>query len=178
MKFRIVALLLALLAAGPASALIVGDDHDLGYIEFGIPSGDADRTAYVNHLIGMGLGTNDTALGQDFTRSNADFGALPTAIFGLNGTGTTINLGTTDFLYLFAKYDGPNYGSIVWYVGDLDGIITIPTGAGGESGSKYGLSGWTLFTGNGTTEVPEPGLLLMFGLGLAAVGLSRRRART
>lgn len=176
MKMRIVTLLLALLAAGPASALIIGDDHDLGYIEFGIPSGDADRTAYVNHLIGMSLGSSDTALGQDFTRSNADFGALPTAVFGLNGTGTSIGLGTTDYVYLFAKYDGPNFGSIVWYVGDLDGTISIPSGAGGDTGSKYGLSGWTLFTGDGTTtEVPEPGLLLMLGLGLAALGIGRRR---
>ena len=136
MKIRVFALLLALLAAGPASALIIGDDHDLGYVEFGIPSGDADPTAYVNHLIGMDLGTSDTALGQTFTRSNADFGALPTAVFALNGTSTAINLGTTDYVYLFAKYDGPNYGSIVWYVGDLDGIITVPTGAGGTSGTR------------------------------------------
>jgi hypothetical protein len=177
MKLRIFGLLLALLAAGPASALIVGDDHDLGYIEFGIPSGDADRTAYVNHLIGMGLGTTDTALGQTFTRSNADFGTLPTAVLGLNGSSTSIDLGTTNYLYLFAKYDGPNYGSIVWYVGDLDGVITIPSGAGGDSGSKYGLSGWTLFTGGGTTSVPEPGVLLTFGLGLAALGFIRRRSK-
>ena len=102
MKIRVFALLLALLAAGPASALIIGDDHDLGYVEFGIPSGDADRTAYVNHLIGMDLGTSDTALGQTFTRSNADFGALPTAVCALPTANATLPI------------SGPNGTALSW----------------------------------------------------------------
>ncbi|PYK60274.1 MAG: hypothetical protein DME43_06160 [Verrucomicrobia bacterium] len=60
------AVLLALCVALPtaARALTIGDSHELGFVEFGIPSGDADRTNYVNHLIGMSLGSTDTALGQ------------------------------------------------------------------------------------------------------------------
>ncbi len=38
-----------------ASALIIGDAHELGFVNFGIPSGDADITTYVNHLIDMAL---------------------------------------------------------------------------------------------------------------------------
>ena len=76
-----------------AAALTIGDEHELGFVEFGIPSGDQDRTNYVNHLIGMGLGTQDDFGGQHFTRSNNDFGPLPTAVFALNGTSTSINLG-------------------------------------------------------------------------------------
>ncbi len=34
------------------------------------------------------------------------------------------------FTYLLAKYDGPNYGSVVWYVADVVGTVTIPTGLG------------------------------------------------
>jgi hypothetical protein len=151
------------------SALTIGDDHELGFVEFGIPSGDQDRTDYVNHLIGMALGTQDDALGQHFTRSNNDFGPLPTAVFALNGTGTTIDLGTGLYSYLYAKYDGPNFGAEVWYVGNLSGIITIPATGGG-----YGLSGWTLF-GPGVTQVPDGGATVMLlGTALCAFGIARR----
>jgi hypothetical protein len=161
----------ALFAFNPnAHALTIGDGHELGFVEFGIPSGDQDRTNYVNHLIGMALGTTEQALGQTFTRSNNSFGSLPTAVFALNGTGTSVNLGAAGtYTYLFAKYDGPNYGSEVWYVGDLSGVITIPATAGG-----YGLSGWTLFTGGGN-GVPDGGTTAMLlGTALGALGMARR----
>jgi hypothetical protein len=152
-----------------ASALTIGDTQELGFVQFGIPSGDDARTAYVNHLIGMALGTTDVALGQTFTRSNNDFGPLPTAVFALNGTGTTIDLGSGLYSYLFAKYDGPNYGSEVWYVGNLSGIITIPA-----TGGRYGLSGWTLF-GPGGSQVPDGGTTVMLlGAALGALAMARR----
>ena len=136
-----------------AAALTIGDEHELGFVEFGIPSGDQDRLNYVNHLISMGLNSQDDFSGQHFTRSGNDFGALAPAVLTghVNGTSTSINLGAGGtYQYLFAKYDGPNYGSEVWYVGDLSGIITIPDTAGG-----YGLSGWTLFGTAGS--VPDGG---------------------
>ena len=155
------------------SALTIGDAHELGFVEFGIPSGDQDRTDYVNHLIGMGLGTTDQALGQTFTRSNNDFGPLPTAVFAHNSISneTSVDLGAGGlYTYLFAKYDGPNYGSEVWYVGDLSGIITIPATAGG-----YGLSGWTLFGPGGVPGVPDGGTTAMLlGMGFGALGMARR----
>ena len=162
----------ALFAFNPsARALTIGDEHEIGFVEFGIPSGDQDRLNYVNHLIGMGLGTEDDALGQHFTRSGNDFGALAPAVLTghVNGTSTSINLGAGGtYLYLFAKYDGPNYGSEVWYVGDLSGIITIPDSAGG-----YGLSGWTLFGTAGS--VPDGGTTVMLlGTALGALGMARR----
>ena len=151
-----------------ASALAIGDAHELGFVNFGIPSGDDARTAYVNHLIGMALGSTDVALGQTFERSNNSFSPLPTAVFALNGTGTTIDLGSGLYSYLFAKYDGPNYGSEVWYVGNLSGIITIPA-----MGGRYGLSGWTLF-GPGA-GVPDGGTTVMLlGAALGALGMARR----
>ena len=152
------------------SALTIGDNRELGFVQYGIPSGDADRTTYVNHLIGMALGTSDSADGQDYTRSNNFFGPLPAAVFDHNGTGTSVDLGSGGFLYLFAKYDGPNYGSEVWYVGGLTGVITIPATAGG-----YGLSGWTLFTPGGGGQVPDGGSTIAFlGLALAGAELLRR----
>ena len=161
------------IALPPSSVLDLGDNHELGFVNFGIPSGDADRTAYVNHLIGMGLGTTDQALGQTFRRSNNAFSPLPTAVFALNGTSTTIDLGTGLYTYLFAKYDGPNYGSEVWYVGDLSGIITIPATAG-----RYGLSGWTLFGPGVSVDphgVPDGGTTVMLlGAALGSLGMARR----
>jgi len=154
-----------------AKALTIGDAHELGFVNFGIPSGDADRLTYVNHLIGMALGTSDKADGQTYFRSNHSFGQLPQAVLAghVNGTSTTINLGTGLYTYLFAKYDGPNYGSEVWYVGDLSGIITIPATAGG-----YGLSGWTLF-GPGVPGVPDGGTTAMLlGAALSVLGVARR----
>ena len=74
MKSKILGLLAAVLLAGPASALTIGDSRDLGYIQYGIPSGDADRTGYVNHLVDMALNSSDAALGQTFTRSGASCG--------------------------------------------------------------------------------------------------------
>ncbi|PYK63635.1 MAG: hypothetical protein DME50_17140 [Verrucomicrobia bacterium] len=162
----------ALLAfSNNAKALTIGDAHELGFVNFGIPSGDADRLTYVNHLIGMALGTSDKADGQTYFRSNNSFGQSPPAVLTghVNGTSTSINLGAGGtYLYLFAKYDGPNYGSEVWYVGDLSGIITIPATAGG-----YGLSGWTLFGTAGS--VPDGGTTVMLlGAALGALGMARR----
>ena len=120
----------------------------------------------------MACGSTDNDLDQTFTRSlNFPLASLPVAVFALNGGGTTINLGTTNYTYLFAKYDGPNYGSEVWYIDGLTGTITIPATGGG-----FGLSGWTLFTGSPTQTVPDGGTTLMLlGASLATVELLRRK---
>ena len=157
-----------------ALALTIGDSHELGFVNFGIPTGDQFKLNYINHLIGMALGSQDDALGQHFTRSNHSFGSLPQAVLAgsLSGTSTTINLGAGGlYTYLFAKYDGPNFGSEVWYVGDLSGIITIPLYG---SGRQYALSGWTLF-GPGGPGVPDGGTTAMLlGAALSVLGVARR----
>jgi VPDSG-CTERM motif len=161
-----------------ASALAFGDANDLGKVLFGIPSGDDARTQYVNTLISLAPGTtNFPADGQHYTRSLANpgpgFPNYPDAVFALNGTGTSIDLGNGSlYSYLFAKYDGRNAGSEVWYVGGLSGIITIP--AVGLAGQNYGLSGWTLF-GPGVPGVPDGGTTVMLlGAALGALGIARR----
>jgi hypothetical protein len=160
-----------------ASALTIGDSQELGFVDRGLPAGDADRTLFVNTMIGLALnGSTHVIIGPHdnlITRSNNNFGPLPTAIFALNSPGgdnppTTIDLGTGLYSYLYAKYDGPNYGAEVWYVGNLSGSITIPATGGG-----YGLSGWTLFGPGG--RVPDGGITVMLlGLALGALGIARR----
>jgi len=167
----------ALLAFTPnTKALTIGDTHELGFVNFGIPSSETLRAAYTNHLIGMALGTSDQAFGQTFFRSNNSFGPLPTAVvvgptvtFQNPPSVVSINIGTGLYTYLFAKYDGPNYGSEVWYIGDLSGTITIPGFAG-----RYGLSGYTLF-GPGGQGVPDGGTTAMLlGAALSVLGVARR----
>src|SRR4029453_5055649 len=79
----------------PIVALSFGDANDLGQVLFGIPSGDANRTNYVNHLINMAPGTSNSALGQTFHRSlnnpGPGFPNYPDAVFAHNGTGTSVD---------------------------------------------------------------------------------------
>jgi hypothetical protein len=170
-----------------ASALTIGDTQELGKVFFGIPSGDDDRLTYVNAMIGLAPGGSTTViLGNPpqsnlVTRSLNTFGPLPTAVLpAVNGGGNfvggnIVDLGSGLYSYLFAKYDGPNGGVEVWYVGNLSGIITIPTfGFGPPGTTKYGLSGWTLF-GPGGTSVPDGGTTVMLlGAALGALGIARR----
>jgi hypothetical protein len=161
-----------------ASALTIGDTHELGQVRPPIPEGDADITQYVNFMIGLAPGgSGHVIIGPHdvlVTRSLNDFGPLPSpATLALRGTGTTIDLGATAgvFDYLFAHYGGPGGGTAeVWFVGNLSGIITIPaTGFGG-----YGLSGWALFTAPGGA-VPDGGATVMLlGAGLCVLGIARR----
>ena len=158
-----------------ALALTVGDSHELGSVLNGWSSDNSDKLAYVNHLIGMALGTSEQAGGQKYVRSNNAFGSLTQAgLAGLvNGTATTINLGSGGlYSYLFATYNTPNNASEVWYVGNLSGIITIPAKAMG-----YALSGWTLFA---TAEsIPDGGATMMLlGAALVALGVVRRHLKS
>lgn len=178
--FKLVtAVVIGLLAVGasaiPITDLTFGDSRELGFVDPGIPAGDEDVTAYINYLIDMPLNTTATTLGQDFTRSNNDFGALEDAVLGPRVTGPdswTVDLGS-GYLYLAAKYDGPNYGTEVWYVGGLSGVITIPPSGGGTSGTKYGISGISLFN---PTSVPDGGsTAILIGLGMLGLGFLRQR---
>jgi len=153
-----------------AFSLGMGDSHELGLLWPGIQkkSGDQNRATYVNHLLGMALGATNIANGQVYFRSNHAFESLPAATRARNGGGRTINLGTGGlYAYLFATYNG--YGSEVWYVGNLTGIVTIPFLVG-----RHFLTGWTLF-GTGSAGVPDGGVTVMLlGVALGVLALARR----
>ncbi len=118
-----------------AGAVTIGSANELGFVFPGIPSSDQDKQDYVNHLVGMAVGTVDLANGLIYNRSSNVFGTLPSAVLALSGTGTTVNLGSGSlYSYLLVTYIG--IGSKVWYVGNLTGAITIP-------GSPF--TQWTLF---------------------------------
>lgn len=158
----------------PASInLTIGDGHELGVVEGNVPPGEGVRRNFVNHLIAMALGTNDQASGRNFSRSNNSFSPLSEAALGVNGTGTTVSLGSGLYTYLFASYEGTGQHSDsaeVWYVGNLSGVITIP-----QTFGKNGLSGWTLFGPGIAGAVPDGGTTAMLlGAALGGLGLIRR----
>ena len=150
-----------------ASALGVGDSHELGFLWPGGPNGNQNNTTYVNHILGMALNTFDIANGQIYFRSNNSFGSSPTAVWALNGRGTTVNLGAGGvYTYLFASYSG--LGAEVWYIGDLHGVITIP-----GIFNLCGLTKWTLFGDGGA--VPDGGTTIMLlGAAVGVLGMARR----
>ena len=158
----------------PSINLSIGDQHELGLVHGNIPNGNGVRRNYVNHLIGMALGTYDVAFGNDLFRSSNSFSPSPQAVLAglVNGTSTTIKLGSGLYTYLFANYSGQQRDGVnsnfaeVWYVGNLSGVITIP----GD-----GLSGWTLFGPGIAGAVPDGGTTVMLlGAALGVLGVARR----
>jgi hypothetical protein len=158
------------------------DTHVLGTITPANPADHGDVVNYVNFMIGLAPGGSGNFTApppppnniQHITRSLNTFASLPTAndnVFALGGKNdTTINLGAGGvYSYLFAKYDGQNDISQVWYVGNLTGIITIPA----FGPNNKGLSGWILFGPGGT--VPDGGTTVMLlGVALSTLGMARR----
>ncbi|HZR05604.1 MAG TPA: hypothetical protein VFA61_07230 [Candidatus Udaeobacter sp.] len=166
-----IALCGAILASSQdAKALSIGDSHELGFFWPGIQSktDNQDKALYVNHLVGMALGTIEVARGEVYFRSNHSFVSLPAASQAHNGGGRAINLGTGGvYRYLVATYRG--YGTEVWYLGNLNGIIGIPFLASGHQ-----LIGWTLFAA-ASTGVPDGGITVMLlGVALGVLALARR----
>jgi len=160
-----------------ATALTFTDVHVVGTVTPVNPADATSRANYINFMIGLTPGTSGTFNNpphtQTITRSSNLFASLPNALVpgSVSGTSTTINLGAGVFSYLFAKYDGGNDISQVWYVGNLSGIITIPQL--GPLG--HGLSGWVLFGPGGTPSVPDGGTTVMLlGAALGALGVARR----
>ena len=159
--------------ANAITNLTFDDQYGVGIISPGAPANPAAVATYVNYMITLGLGESGIFSNQNITRSNNVFANLPDADANIlaQGTSTTINLGAGGvYTYLFAKYDGRNDNSQVWYVGNLSGTITIPS----HGPRNKGLSGWILF-GPGTPGVPDGGTTVMLlGAALGALGIARR----
>jgi hypothetical protein len=165
--------------AAADTTLGFNDQYVVGTVSPGAPANPDSVKDYINFMIGLGLGQSvvhdfgQPEGTQTITRSNNVFANLPTAsgAGAVSGTGTTIDLNALGtFTYLFAKYDGQNDNSVVWYIGDLSGVLTIP----GFGPNGYGLSGWILFGPTGGS-VPDGGATVMLlGAALGALGMARR----
>jgi hypothetical protein len=175
-KLLCAAAMLAVAGASQVSAttLSFGDSNDLGLIDPNHPADPTSSGGYIDILLSQPLSSGPTTVGPNqYTRTGNDplSGSYPAAVFNVDlMSSTTINLGS-GYLYLLGKYDGPNYGSEVWYVGGLTGTITIPGTAG-----QYGLSHVYLFNGSGGVGLPDGGsTLAMLGIAMSGLGLLKRK---
>lgn len=163
------------LAVAPnASALAINDANYLGSYNPPQPSGQADETTNVQHLVDLFNG--DTASlsfnGRTFTETTGG-GAIPTpapspVTFGVKDESEDISytVDVTGYTYLLGKF--ANLVSHVWYIGDLSGDQTLPE-------NVRGLSHITLFNAT-TSEVPDAGTsVMLLGAGLLGIGALRRR---
>jgi hypothetical protein len=156
--------------AKAVTILNFNDGHTLGRV-FSGEGNVAQRTALLNHMIGMALSTSDSFLGHKVFRSSNNFGHLPgPAVFALTGHGTNITIGSGIYSYVLAQYGkGVNSVGQAWYIGNLSGDITIPATTG-----SMRLTRWKLF-GPGVPGVPDGGTTVMLlGAALGALGIARR----
>ena len=169
-------------SATTASALSVGDANYIGSIVDGVPTGISDETNYVNSLLDQAVGTtvlciydtDETCRRTGSTLNTAGFAdAVEATAVKDESQNNTFN--ASGWTYILAKYGNSYPGdaynpagqiSLVWYIGNLSGTQSVPTGPG--------LSHFTLF--NPRTQVPDGGATLgLLGLGMLGLGYLRRR---
>jgi hypothetical protein len=178
-------------AQATSTTLAVGDSHTVGYVNPGVDFGDSEIPGYVNPFVTMALGDSQNAnyANHDNTwvRSLNSFPLTLVADGGYpsHGNVTAFNI-VSGNEYLVAKYDGPNGGLEVWYIGNLSGHINIPATAAGTlfgqpSDNQFGLSGTWVLNGAPPGVPTPPGVpdggatVLLLGAALTGLGMLRRK---
>lgn len=166
--------------ATDANALLLtqGDAYYIGFVRDGEPADAPLEALRINSLLDLAAGAalapctqiNETCDRLGSALNVTGFADANSASTTRDNSGSSTGIDVTGWTYLLGKYDGPNFGDLVWYVGGLAGTLDIQATAGG-----YGLSHYSLYNGTPTTKVPEPATTALFGAGLLALGFLRRR---
>lgn len=151
-----------------------------------IPSDAGTEAGLANHLLGMVINTTDptpippipTSGTPYYIRNgNVDPGSGDAGLTGTQGS-TGVNSIPAGFEYAFGRYDGPNGGYILWYLGGEAFVAPASSNGGGNWGdTANGLSHYTGFgTGGEVPGVPEGGTTLaLLGLALGTLAFVRRK---
>jgi VPDSG-CTERM motif len=177
----------ATLLTAPAYALSLSDPGVVGAAS-GETAGDfccgavAIATGIGEHLLDMPVNDSD----PDNCNLSGDVTCYQTGPNNHEGDltgGTEVGGGTiagaSNFLYVLAKYDGPNAGYVLFHMPTLSGTIPLlPTGIwGNENDTGFGLSHYVGFGSVPTPPTPTPdggATLSLLGLALAGIGVVRR----
>ena len=166
-----------------ANALSFGDDYSVGYYRPPEPASETAEAGYINTLIDQAINSTTVFGAYTYVRTSLDSSSLPDAT-AVGSVKTQIPEGTTaigsinvsGYDYLIGKYDGPQGGGYVWYVGNLTGSQTIPFDSTFTTEGSYGLSHYTLFKAAPGTGVPDGGATAaLLGLGMLGLGFMARR---
>jgi hypothetical protein len=176
------ALALAGLSASKANALTltIGDEYYLGSINDGIPPSETLEAGYINYLITLAPGADDTQLppgtGEIYNREGSTISdPLPTALAPdafKDDSGNYTSIDVTGYTYLLAKYDQETAGSLVWLVSGLGTVDVV------SQFNDRDLSHYTLFNADdeGDHGVPDGGTSMgLLGVGLLGLGYLRQR---
>jgi hypothetical protein len=152
------------------SPLTLDSEGVLGTVRPGVPFGSTVVDDYTNYLLDLNLNTTTTFEGQTYIRDDTvdpGSGTVSSTDY-ITGTGTFVESG---WEYVAAKYDGPNGGIVVFYVGGESLTLTQTSYDlwTNKKGQGYELSGWVAFnTWLPPTTIPDGGSTLTL-LGSAVV---------